>query len=142
METLTLGNLMDWDLVVEKLEGLKKENGLDDCQEELIRILRYPDNWRLREMALEYIGYVQNPTENLMLSTLNIMTDNTVYYEARILAASALVELAERETDVLNGSKTITREAIIENMESILSSTHPPLLQECIKKCLTRINGE
>ncbi len=141
MESLTLGNLVDWDLVGEKLEGLKKEERLDDCQEELVRILRYPDNWRLREMALEYIGYVQNPTENLMLSTLNIMTDNTIYYEVRIMAASALVELAEKKFDVLNGSQTITTKAIIENMESILSSTQPPFLQVCIEKCLTRLKG-
>lgn len=141
METVTLGNLMDWDLVVEKLEGLKKEKRLDGCQEELIRILRYPDNWRLKEMALEYMRYVQNPTENLLLSTLNIMTDHTIYYEVRILAASALVELAEKKSDVLNGSQTITKEAIIENMESILSSTQPPFLQVCIEKCLTRLKG-
>ena len=142
METINFGNLMDWGQVVEKLKELKKEKRLDDCQEEFIRVLRYPNNWRLREMVLEYIKDVQNPIDDLLLCTLNIMIDNKIYYDYRILATKALAELAERESDTLPGHQTINRNTIVENMESLLRSTQPPLFHDTLKKCLTRIKGE
>ena len=142
METINLGNLMDWGQVVEKLKELKKGKRLDDCQEELVRVLQYRDNWRLREIALEYIRDVQNPTDDLLLCTLNIIIDNKIYYDARILATKALAELAVRESDTLPDHQTINRNTIIENMESLLRSTQPPLFQDTLKKCLTRIKGE
>ena len=91
METINFGNLMDWGQVVEKLKELKKEKRLDDCQEEFIRVLRYPNNWRLREMVLEYIKDVQNPIDDLLLCTLNIMIDNKIYYDYRILATKRAI---------------------------------------------------
>ena len=142
MVAINFGNLMDWGQVVEKLEELKKEKRLDDCQEELIRVLRYRYNWRLREIALEYIRDVQNPTENLLICTLNMMTDNNIYYEARILATEALAELAKRKSDTLLSHQTINTNIIIENMESLLISTQPPLFHDTLKKCLTRIKGK
>lgn len=142
MENINLGNLMDWGQVVKKLEELKKEKRLDDCQEEFIRVLRYPNNWRLREMALEYIRDVQNPTDNLLKGTLNIMKDDKVYDNARILATKALTELADRKSDTLLGDQTINSNIIVENMELLLRSTQPPLFHDTLKKCLTRIKGE
>ena len=142
METITFGNLMDWGQVVKKLEELKKEKRLDDCQEELVRVLQYRDNWRLREIALEYIRDVQNPTDDLLKGTLNIMKDDKVYDNARILATKALAELAERKSDTLLGDQMINRNTIVENMESLLRSTQPPLFHDTLKKCLTRIKGE
>ena len=142
METINLGNLMDWGQVVKKLEEMKKEKRLDNCQEELVRVLQYRDNWRLREIALEYIRDVQNPTDDLLKGTLNIMKDDKVYDNARILATKALAELAERKSDTLLGDQTINRNTIVKNMESLLRSTQPPLFQDTLKKCLTRIKGE
>lgn len=52
MDSDIFGNLMDWGLVLDKLDDLKKSEKLHKHQADLIRILRYRNNWRLRETVL------------------------------------------------------------------------------------------
>ena len=48
------------------LDRLKELEQLDRYQDGLTRILRYRDNWRLREIVLKHIVHLSEPTEELV----------------------------------------------------------------------------
>lgn len=47
------GDLRAWGRVLGQIAELRKAKKLDEHQEGLTRILRYPSNWRLREEVLD-----------------------------------------------------------------------------------------
>jgi len=69
------GNLIDWGHVIETLDRLKELKQLDRHQDGLTRILRYRDNWRLRETVLKHIVHLVEPTEELVQEVINITVD-------------------------------------------------------------------
>ena len=90
------GNLRDWGSVMDRLERLRDEAVLDEHQAGLARILRYRGNWRLREAALEAIQYVKEPSDELLARVLDIVADQGLYREVRVLAARALEGMFEK----------------------------------------------
>lgn len=90
------GNLTDWGSVMDTIEGLRERRKLDGHQEGLTRILRYRDNWRLREIALDCVKEVSKPSDELLHAVLAIMMDEDIYYEARVMAAEALADVFSR----------------------------------------------
>lgn len=93
MEHDPFGNLSDWAPVIDLLQELEKNGQLPKCQPGLVRILRYKGNWRLREAVLERIGKIQNPSDELISQVINILDDDNIYYDARVLASNALIPL-------------------------------------------------
>ncbi|MGB5987118.1 MAG: hypothetical protein WBG37_17575 [Desulfobacterales bacterium] len=89
------GNLMDWGPVLDTLEELAHQGNLDKYQSGLIRILRFKGNWRLREEVLKRVGEIQSPAPELIRQVLTLLDDDNLYYDARILAGEALVQLLE-----------------------------------------------
>ncbi|MBW2252789.1 MAG: hypothetical protein JRF60_19770 [Deltaproteobacteria bacterium] len=86
-------NLMDWGQAMDKLNQLKQSKTLNEHQPGLVRILRYRDNWRLRETVLNYVKDITHPSDDLLTEVLNIVMDENVYYDARIIAVDALASL-------------------------------------------------
>ena len=76
------GNLTDWEQVLDKLNDLKKSETLHKHQAGLARILRYRNNWKLRETVLEYITYINEPSDEILTEAINIMMDEGVYLGA------------------------------------------------------------
>jgi Lhr-like helicase len=138
MDSDIFGNLMDWGLVLDKLNDLKKSEKLHKHQAGLIRILRYRNNWRLRETVLKYITYLNEPSDEMLTQVLNIMIDKSVYLDARILAADALANLIRKRKDARENDRTIDK-VVIEKMETLLDSPQPPFLNEAIRKSLKMI---
>ena len=133
------GNLMDWGHVLETLEGLSKNNHLDEYQAGLARILKYKDNWRLREAVLECVGQVEKPCSDLVREVMNIMADDGTYYDMRILAAAALGELvckcsADQEVES-------NRIRCTELMRAFLESPQPPIFHEALENSLRSITA-
>jgi hypothetical protein len=93
MKAEGFGNLRDWGSVLEKLEHIKAAGVLDEHQQELSRVLRYRENWRLTERVLECMQEVERPFDELIEAVCRIMCDEDAYIDIRILAADALGDL-------------------------------------------------
>ena len=130
------GNLMDWANVIDKMEDLKKTGRLHENQKGLTWILKYRSNWRLREIVLEQIKCIEEPGEELLQEVLNIIVDNGIYTEARILAVSALSEIFQRRTPLKDTGKRIDRGKVVESMKSILQSPQAPILLNAVERAL------
>ncbi len=136
------GNLREWGRVLEKMEVLTKSGKLGDCQEELVRVLRYNDNWRLREAALAALPGISEPSPALIDEALKIMMRDDLYYDVRILAADALGKTLKKDsrTNRRGGDKmkeTLNR--VIEGMNRLLSDPQPPILHRAVRESLERI---
>lgn len=125
------GNLREWGPALELLDELAGSGKLSGCQHGLIRILRYKGNWRLREEALKRIGGIPDPSNKLVAQVLDIIQDDNIYYDARILANNALVELLR------NGQNRLPQDFIMKIrkvIEQLCKSPQPPFFQEAINQ--------
>ncbi len=136
------GNLRDWWQVMEKLDHLKAKKKLGQHQEDLIGILRYKDNWRLRETVLDYIKDIENPSDDLIDQVLQILLDDSVYYELRVLAASALGVLATRIKKTSEKQQRITIGEIAEKAKGLLQQPQAPILHDAVRSTLSQIDHQ
>lgn len=131
------GNLRDWSRVLDQVAEFREAGTLDEHQQGLTRLLRYRDNWRLRETALKAAKCLKSPSEELLSQVLAVMMDEDVYWQARVLAADTLSHLISECGKAGNGNlSTIAFEAM-GKMESILDSPQPPVMHESIRRFLT-----
>ncbi|MBL7186574.1 MAG: hypothetical protein ISS70_09625 [Phycisphaerae bacterium] len=133
------GNLIDWGHIIETLDRLIELKQLDRYQDGLTRILRYRDNWRLRETVLKHIVHLAEPTEELVHEVINIAVDEDTYLDMRILAFDALshlIPLCIKRNDI-KGHNLV--ETAIENMNKLLNSPQPPIFHEVVTKALKTI---
>ncbi len=123
MQPDPFGNLKDWGPVLELICKLADDGNLRECQPGLTRILRYRDNWRLREETLNRIGKISNPADALVRQVLNIIADENLYDEVRILACDTMMELLKNSANTFDIQ---TEKELLEIVENLLSSQHPP----------------
>lgn len=133
MQDHDFGNLEEWGRVLAQLEQLRRDQLLDEHQDGLVRLLRYPDNWRLREAALEFVRNIKQPTEALVSAVLQILTNEELYYEVRVLAAEALVTLLPAAPN-----RALEQRAV-EQMHALLDATHPPVLHQAVQRVLPTV---
>ncbi len=131
MQPDPFGNLKDWGPVLELINKLADEDNLSECQHGLTRILRYRDNWRLREEVLKQIGKMENPDDALVRQVLNIIADEKLYYEVRILAIETMLELLKNGA---NSFATPVDTEILKTVENLLSSQHPPIFEPGLQR--------
>lgn len=132
MDSDIFGNLIDWGHVIETLDRLKELKQLDKHQDGLTRILRYRDNWRLRETVLKHIVHLVEPTEELVQEVINITVDEDTYLDLRILAfdtLSHLIPLCIKCNDT-KGRNLV--EIAIENMNKLLNSPQSQIFHEAV----------
>lgn len=131
MQPDPFGNLKDWGPVLELIYKLADDGSLHECQPGLIRILRYRDNWKLREETLNRIGKINNPDDALVRQVLNIIADENLYYEVRILACETMMEFLKNSA---NSFDTQTEKEIMTTVGILLSSQHPPIFEPALRK--------
>ena len=136
------GNIREWGVVLECLDDLKQSRKLDEHQEGLTRILRYRENWRLREKVLEYACEIKSPFDKLIIELFNIMTDEDIYFEARILAANALGYLIPKRKGIPEKEEKFSEDKVVLQMINVLNSAGPPHFHEAIAKSLGRIGDK
>lgn len=144
MENNTFGNLKDWGPVLESMEKLAKTGKLGDCQSELIRVLRYDDNWRLREAAIEYLADIRNPSPELIDEVYAIMMREDLYYDVRILAAYSLGKVISSYSKNAKPGETAADQnsgKVIDGMKRLLEDPQPPILHKAIRMSLEQIKG-
>lgn len=125
------GSLREWGPVLELLDELANRGKLAECQHGLVRILRYKGNWRLREEVLKRIGEISSPSDELVSQALTIFADDNIYYDARILASDALIQLLK------NSQSSLLQEFVPEIrkvIEKLNKSPQPPIYDNAIKK--------
>ena len=133
MSSDIFGNLMDWGQAIDKLNQLKQKKILNEHQPGLVRILRYRDNWRLRETVLNYVKDITNPSDDLLTEVLNIVMDENVYYDARIIAVDALASLMNNYK-YNKESDRIDKSDVNKKIKALLVSPHPPVFHEAIRR--------
>ena len=129
MEQDPFGNLTDWGPVLDTLGELADSGRLAECQPGLIRILRFKGNWRLREEVLKRIGEIKAPSRELVLQVLAILADDNIYYDARIMAGDALVQLlkngpADSAEDLIATARKL--------VQKLKSTPQPPIFDEAL----------
>ncbi len=133
------GNLEEWGRVLGQLEQLARDRKLDEHQDGLMRLLRYADNWRLREAALEVVGDVKRPSDALVSEVLLVMTNEHLYHEVRVLAAEALARLVVASRASGEGRCRDLEKQVVDQMHALLDSPHPPILRQAVQRVLPTI---
>lgn len=133
------GNLEEWGGVLDRLEELTGTGQLEQHQGDLVRLLRYPDNWRLREAGLEAAATVGAPTTALVRQLLRLTMDRQLYHQARVLAAEALGAAFERlrangQIEALHLQKEVG-----EQMRALLSESDVPVLHQAVRRILPAV---
>ncbi len=142
MKSNGFGNLNDWGVVLEQLDRLSQSGMLDQWQEQLIRLLRFDQNWRLREAAIESLGFVKNPGLDLAREILLLIKRNDLYYDVRILAADAIEQLIPKIIDSRQFDQDILQQfvrEIIAEMEVLLAFPEPPKFHQALQKSVAGI---
>ena len=133
------GNLEDWGKVLVTLKELTERGQLDDAQDGIARLVRYPDNWRLRESALVAARQVKEPTSALLNAIAHVLEDRGTFVDARILAARALGDLAVRKSQK-DATPAATRKALRATLQRQLESPEAPVLTRAIEAALKKID--
>jgi hypothetical protein len=134
-----LRSLEEWGKVLERLQEWKKQRELDRHAPELVRLLRTRDNWRLREHALEAVTELSSCPQDLQQAVLDILVDDTLYHEVRVLAAEALRALMARDALRAAGDAARIQPGTLERMRRILDSPQPPILHQAIRRVLPTV---
>jgi hypothetical protein len=138
MNRETLGNLEQWDAVLEQLDKWKQGGQLDSRQDDLLWLLRYRGNWRLREAALEMSAFLQAPTLEVIRQVSDIMMDENLYQEVRILAAETLGAILSNERQ--RGTITVPVDSEVRaRMNALLASAQPPVMHIALRRILSQI---
>ncbi len=142
MENNIFGNLKDWGIVLDKLKELSESRELGSCQYELIRLLRFDQNWRLREAAIESLPFVQNPSSDLAKEVLLLIKRKDLYYDVRILATDGLEKLITTIVNNRASDKDIVKQfvqEIIKEMEDLLATPEPPKFHDTLQTSVDQI---
>ena len=139
MADTVFGDIRDWGRVLSLLDKLTKDKKLNEHQQELLEILRDRENWKLREAVLESVKDLDSPSDELLEEILNIMTDDMAHYNARILAADALIHLLQKRETGQERNHAVTVDVVIGKMLSMLNSPLPSFLHEAIRRSLEEI---
>jgi len=136
MKSDPFGNLTDWVPVLDTLEHLADNGNLSQCQSGLIRILRYKGNWRLREEVLKRAGEIKAPSEELVHQVITIIDDDNIYYDARIIASNALIQLL-KNTESISGDDIYGRAQKV--IEKLKSTPQPPFFDKAIDQLYSEL---
>ena len=125
------GNLTDWGPVLDTFDELADSGRLAECQPGLIRILRFKGNWRLREEVLKRVGEIQTPSREMVLQVLAILADDNTYYDARIIAGDALVQLLKNGPADSHEELTTAAKKLVDKLKS---TPQPPFFDEALDR--------
>ena len=136
-----LDDLMDWGRVLDELEELRRLRLLDEHQGGIKRILRYRQNWRLRECALQCAKEVTLPQDGLIEEICAIMCDEDSYTELRILAAETIGELARTPHGRAESVPSFNGVDIPGKMRELLAAPLVPIFRQKLVAVLDKVTA-
>ena len=131
------GDLNDWGSVLEVFDDLADNGKLAECQPGLIRILQYKGNWQLREEVLKRVGEIQTPSDEMIFQVLAILTDDNIYYDARILAGDGLIQLLKSDRNRFCGE--INKE-LLKITERLRNIPQPAFFDKALKRLYSEVD--
>jgi hypothetical protein len=135
----SFGNLTQWGPVLEEIDRLRISGELDEHQEGLVCVLRYRANWRLREAVLKAATEMNAPGEALLSAALEIMVDESLYHEVRVLAAEALASGLARAREQKRHDLDDLKKRAVEHVHGLLNSTQAPVVCQGVRLVLSSI---
>ena len=120
----------------QRFDDLADNGKLAECQSGLIRILRYKGNWQLREEVLKRVGEIKAPSGEMIFQVLAILADDNIYYDARILACDALIQLLKSDQDGLCGEINKELRKIVEKLRS---TPQPAFFDKALKRLYSEV---
>ncbi len=142
MKDYIFGNLMDWGSALDKLQHLRDTGELNNHQEELIRLLRFDGNWRLREAAVEASSTLTTPSIDTAKQLVKMIKRGDLYYNVRIMAAEALSTLVPVVMENKGANSNLVRLFVKEvnhEVTTLLSSPEPPFFHDALDLTLEQI---
>lgn len=140
MEADVFGDLRDWGRVLSLIKELKEKGELEKHQGGLVRILRFPGNWQIREAALTALQRVSRPSDEVIGAVLRILLDTNAYLDLRILAAHSLGGLVQKRP-VERASGSPNNEQIAENLRRLAREPEAPVFQRAVKRTLDTVEA-
>ncbi len=128
------GNLEDWGKVLDQLDQLASTRRLDEHVGSLGRLLRFRDNWRLREAALQAVTRLEKPAETLTSDVIGIIEDKGLYDDVRILAAEALAHLASLARSQVSARPRAAESTVVERVRALLHSQEAPVFHGALRR--------
>jgi len=135
MKNQIFGNLTDWANALDTLHLLRDSATLDDHQKELVRLLGYDGNWRLREAAVEAAATLKRPGIETVGQIVALIKRDDLYYNIRILASEALSVLIPMIMENKEINKALVRLFINEahhEVSALLCSPAPPTFHDAL----------
>ncbi|HPC43120.1 MAG TPA: hypothetical protein PLD91_19555 [Spirochaetota bacterium] len=139
MNEYYLGNLMDWGIVLDKLEAIKNEGVLDSIQDELVRILRYKINWKLVEAVLECVHEIKEPSTKLIEEVFNTAVDYQMCLDTRVMAVNSLGSLLTILKNSDEEESLKKNQLFVAMMYRLLNTPQPPIFHDAISKLIFRL---
>ena len=136
MNKFYLGNLLDWGIVLDKLEAIKKEGMLDNIQDELVRILRYKKNWKLVEAALECVYEIKEPSAILIEEVFNTAMDYQMCLDTRVMAIHSLGNVLMEMKKSNEEASLKKRQLYVAMLYRLLNTPQPPIFHDAISKVI------
>ncbi|MCC7155640.1 MAG: hypothetical protein IT161_13775 [Bryobacterales bacterium] len=131
------GDLRNWGRVLKQLEQLRVAGRLDEHQEGLTRILRYPYNWQLRRAALRAVPDLKMPSKDLLNVLLGIVNDEDSALETRLLACDAVRHSIRRQRE--QGEPDRFEALAADWAARFLSTPQPPVLRDAVEAWLALV---
>lgn len=128
------GNLRDWGPVLDHIHELTDNGKLGECQPGLTRILAFQGNWRLREETLKRLGFIENPSNELIRQVISLIADGNIYYEMRIIACAAVDELLNRDDHHFYPT---LQNILLQTVSAQLSTPQPPIFKQALENLQT-----
>ena len=142
MKDYIFGNLTDWGSALDKLLLLRETGDLDNHQDELVRLLRFDGNWRLREAAVEASSALTNPSVNTLRQLIELMKRGDLYYNVRIMAVKSLSILVPVIIENKGGNSDLVRAFVDDanhEVTILLSSPEPPIFHDVLDLALDEL---
>lgn len=130
------GDLREWGRVLTLLDELSNQKALDQVQAGLVRLIRFPNNWQIREGALVSAREVVQPTTQLLSAVSDLVVDRSVYLDARILAVNVLAVLLARKS--LSASHH--RAQALDLLRQQLLVPEAPVFQLAVERAIEKIS--
>lgn len=133
-------NLREWGAVLDELRKRAVGGTLDEIQPVLVRLIRYRDNWRLREEGMRAAARVTRPDGELLRALLAVASDPELYVDARILAVRGVAELVVRHPSA-GLPDDVDPDEVLAVLREQLSRPEPPVLHRAVKRAIEHIAG-
>ena len=125
------GNLTNSNSALSTVKDLANNGNLSQCQPGLVRILRHKGSWRLREEVLERLGEIKTPSNELLDQLITILDDDNIYYDARIMAGNALIQLFKNAGDQIDDDTHGATQKVIKKLKSM---PQPPFFDKALDR--------